>query len=123
MLIIRQEQYDAMRESAQDRFDAGIVEHLRTHFPEETQSLGDAELLALVQEGRRHAWRYGADDPAAVCRFIDVRFALGASFDTAPELAWIAAPLRDESIDDPDARIEEMSERAVEWIVRRGESE
>lgn len=122
MLIIRQEQYDAIRESAQGEFDAGMVKHLRTHFPEATQPLDDAELLALVQDGRRHAWRHGADDPSAVCRFIDVRFVLGASFDVSAELAWVAAPLRDESIDDPDARIEEMSERAAEWILRREES-
>ncbi|HEX8408290.1 MAG TPA: hypothetical protein VF883_05460 [Thermoanaerobaculia bacterium] len=121
MLIIRQEQYDAIRESAQGEFDAGMIEHLRTHFPKETGPLDDAELLALVQEGRHHAWRRGADHPGAVCRFIDVRFVLGPSFDTKPELEWVTAPLRDQSINDADARIEEMAERALQWIARRGE--
>lgn len=122
MIVIRKEQYDAMRESMQAELDAEMVAHLRRHFPGETIALDDAQLLAFAQEGRRHAWRHGAEDPAAVCRFIDVRTALGAEFDVDPELAWVAEPLRDLSIDQADARIEEMSERAVEWL-RRGKPE
>jgi hypothetical protein len=116
MLKIRQEQFNAMRESAQAGFDAGMLAHLRKHFAAQTASQSDDQLLATIRAGRRSAWSYGGQDPEAICRFIDVRVALGPEFDSDPRYAWIVAPLRDHTVTDPDARIEELAERAVQWL-------
>lgn len=118
MLIIRQEQLDALRDAMQRGFEDEALAHLQQYFPAETAAQSEEQLRAFIAVGKEHARSYGVEATNAMLCFIDVRFVLGDAFDTDPALAWVAAPLRDPFLPDGEARVEELAQRAAAWVAR-----
>jgi len=114
MFVIRREQMDAMDDARLGGFRAWAVDHLREHFPEWAAGRDEAALLEAVRGAISRARAHGAESEASYCIWLDLSVALGEDFDTAHP--WAAAVLADRAIRTPDARIDALSYRALEYL-------
>lgn len=114
MLRIRDDQLYALKAPALEDFVDEMVLHVHEFFPDECVELGPDAIRGLVEKGIEKAASFGIVSPRGVCKYINMIMAFGADFDTKPETAaWALPILRDESIPDPNARMDVLSERAL----------
>ena len=91
MLVIRQEQLDAMRAQRAARFEDRMVTHLRQVWPERWDALGETGARALIRAGIERARGYGMTAEHDVARYIDLMCAVRDDFDTDPRIPpWVA---------------------------------
>jgi hypothetical protein len=99
MLVIRDEQMEALRQYMLRSFQNRMVSHLRTDFPEETSEMSDEELQTLVQTGMDKAESYGIVYEDDIQRFLDYMLIHGPDFDQDDSHPEVQAILRDEEMD------------------------
>src|SRR5207253_7108672 len=108
LLPIRDAQLAALRDSLVDRFAAGLREKMAEEYPRVCESLGAVESLAVVKRAIAKARSYGFHAAGEAYLYVDLTFAFGPAFETAP---W-ARPLLES--DAPAARrIEELIDEAA----------
>jgi hypothetical protein len=83
-----------------------VVEHVQRHFPD--LGLAPDMIAASLARGRS----YGFQKPADLCRFVDLRCALGEHFDRDPRLPWAARLLNAPEIADPTERMDLLAAAA-----------
>jgi hypothetical protein len=113
MLTIRQEQMLAFGNCM---FERWMARHLAEFFHDEISGLAHAEILGRIRAGAAQARRYGFSADADLCRYIDLTFVLGTSFDRDPSLPWASDILRDERFTDPAMRMDVLYEAAQDHI-------
>jgi hypothetical protein len=69
--------------------------HLRTFFPERCAELGEDGVRGAVAYALARAAQYDITSERDVCKFLNLMFVYGFSFDVDPELPWAAAILND----------------------------
>lgn len=116
MFQIREEQMAVLEETALKNFEDWMVGHLREHFPDPCQALGEAQVREVIRCGNERAEEYGLSTRHEVCLYIDLMFMLGSGFDTDFQLPWAGSILRDDAITDPNERIETLYDRAMEYL-------
>lgn len=89
MLVMRQSQMEVFEQVAVQRFEAGLLEHLRTFFPEQAAALGTAQLHRVLRYGLQRAESRGLQTERGLYRYLALMFLLGSAFDEDPQLAWI----------------------------------
>jgi len=120
MMRIRKEQNNELAKAAVKRFEDFMVVHLNEFFPEHCKALGKDGTREVIREGIERARTYSIVSERDVCKFIDLKVALGRSFDTDPALPWAARILNDKSIPDPRQRLNRLHEMALDYLDRRG---
>jgi hypothetical protein len=123
LLILRDAQIAAFRDSRRAESEAWMLDHLRTHLAAAVGGHGDAELLRLVRSAAARARSYGADSQAAACLVADVMAVLGEGFDADPAYPWAPLILRDERLGSPAARIKQLSLAVLRHLSEQSESE
>jgi hypothetical protein len=108
MWTIRQEQMNAFKQAALQRFEERMVEHLKQFAPDHWRSRSEAAGRSAIRTGIELARGYGITTEQGVCFFIDLAFIFGDGFDR--HLQWVARILR-------DSRIQTESER-LGWLRR-----
>ena len=125
MLIIRQEQMDEFIRIAAKSFEDWMLVHLKNFFPDEYQALGDPEIRETIKYGIGKAESYGITTEREVCKYIDLMFVLGQDFDTNPDLPWVQEILQDETLPDPEERMNRLCNMAIQkqsvGVTRDGE--
>jgi len=125
MLIIRQEQMDEFIRIAAKSFEDWMLVHLKNFFPDEYQALGDPEIRETIKYGIGKAESYGITTEREVCKYIDLMFVLGQDFDTNPDLPWVQEILQDETLPDPEERMNGLCHMAIQkqsvGVTRDGE--
>lgn len=95
---IRPEQRVAFKQAAQENFISRLVEHVNKFFPEECEALGAEGTRATVGYCTTRAAHYGITSGADVSRYVDLAFAFGRDFDTAPGSSWASCVLLDREL-------------------------
>lgn len=116
MLIIRKQQMDAFADEMLNRFNAQILHHVRSFFPEQCNILGEEGIKEAIRYGIDRAASYGIEIERDVCLYIDLMFAFGRDFDKDPELPWSGEILSDEAMPDPTGRINMLHETSLRYV-------
>ena len=104
MLVIRQEQFDALIKGTDEEWVEFLVGHVKEEFPEKTAERDDETLREMVKGGIRRAESHGfkiAEDQSA---FVSIMFEIAPNFDEQPQ---IKAVLNDDQFA-PEDRIERL---------------
>jgi len=123
-MVIRKKQMDTFESDARKRFTDFMQSHLAEHFPEHSKALGPEGVRKAIEAGIERAGKYEIKSERDVCKFIDLQFAFGESFDSDGKYPWAAAVLNDPEIHDPTRRIETLVERAqayLNWLRAKSE--
>ncbi len=107
MLIIRKSQMAAFEKIAVRRFEDGLLDHLRTFFPEHAATLGEKQLGRVMRYGLQRAESRNLQTERGVYLYLALMFMLGSLFDEDPQLPWAAAP---EPVTPPAATAGETAE-------------
>jgi hypothetical protein len=86
MLTIKPHQSAMFVQVAVDRFVDELTAHLRQHFPQQFDALGEFGTHDAIRYGIRQARSYGIESEAGVRVFIRLMFMFGPTFDS--ELPW-----------------------------------
>lgn len=117
MIVIRQEQMQAFKQSLQQDFENNMLAHVEDCFPQKSRAIGQVEVLRLIRAGIERAEHYGLVEQPDVAQFIDVLFTLGPSFDTNPLFPWVNRILN--SPDCPANRIRHLVAAVRKHLRRR----
>jgi hypothetical protein len=100
MLLIRKEQFDALRRSALQPVREKFISLLRTKLPRHTAPLSDDSLHALCDKGVVKASGYGLHTEYNVYVFTAAMLVIGENFDRNPATAWSQEILRDRMMEE-----------------------
>jgi hypothetical protein len=123
MLTIRDQQLQMI---AQGIFESWMEEHLNEFLAEEISSLSAPEIRVRIRNAVETARRHRFVTQSQWCRYVDLTFVLGPSFDEDPNLPWAAEILRDARVTDPEMRIELLFAAAqdhIEQIEEQGQAD
>lgn len=108
MIIIRNEQKDALRNPLTHKQILGLVDHIKSNFPDETAGKSDNELCDRVKETLSRAEKYDVKAERDVYKFINISMLYGADFDEKKETSWTAEYLTDEDVSTSGMRINRL---------------
>lgn len=107
MLLIRDEQLSALRGVRQKEYEKRLASHLRKHFAEACDELGEEGLRDAVSYGIKRAKSYGIMVERDVVKYLNLMFVFGRDFDTDPRFPWAASMLHSEDYG-PTLRINQV---------------
>jgi len=85
MLVLRNEQIEALRESMRDAFAARVAADLRRQYSDKLRETSDPELRRLVRDAMEQSKLYGVASEADVRRYVEYAVEFGSDFDQS---AW-----------------------------------
>src|SRR4051794_30440334 len=109
MFIVRGNQFDAMARASLPEW---LESHLRKHFGEQCEQLGEARLRKEILHGMERAWSHGFRSGVHTARYLDLMFTFGRDFDQNDTLGWPPVVFHDASARDPEATITDLLEAA-----------
>ncbi len=118
MPVIRSDQMKVFEDAAKAKFQDWVLTHLREHFANYCEVLGEQPMRELIRHGCREAEEQGFVTEHEIALFIDLMVMLGSGFATDPQLPWAAEILTKESIASPTERIDKTYEAAMAYIDR-----
>ena len=86
MLVMRASQMQAFEKIAVQRFEEGLLEHVRTFFPEHAAALGETALRRVLRYGLQRAESRGLRGERGVYLYVALMFLLGSGFEDDPQL-------------------------------------
>ena len=101
MLVLRKSQMKVFEQVAAQRFEAGLMDHLRSFFPEHAAALGATQLGRVVRYGLQRAESRGLQTERGLYLYLALMFMLGSAFDEDPQLTWMP-PLQPPAPPPPD---------------------
>lgn len=104
LVIFRDEQLRQMRAVLFGEFQAHLLVHLRKIFPLRTGSLGEEGTLKLCLHGLERAEALGFSTERNLTLWVDLYFALGPRWESAPGMRWLLDLAEDRSRSE-DARV------------------
>jgi len=93
-----------------------ILQEMSRAFPLRATFVGEASLLALIDEARVEAGKYGFATPRDVALLAILKFAFGHGCTKDPLYPWIFRTLRDERIVSAEARSARLERKAITWL-------
>ena len=88
MWTIRQEQAEAFRQNALQKFEDEMVEHLQGFASGHWMVIGEKTGRLVIQLGLKNAGQYGFTNRGPVRFYIELMFMFGSYFDTDPQYPW-----------------------------------
>ncbi len=104
MLVIRQEQIDALIKGTDEEFVEFLVGHVKEEHPDLTSEYDDETLRVMVRGGIRRAESHNFSTAEDITAFVSIMFEIAPNFD---EQAEIKAVLDDANFT-PEERIERL---------------
>jgi hypothetical protein len=98
MLLIRQEQMEALSAYMRQDFEDRRVRHLLRAFPDKAGPMGEPALRQLIRAGVAKAAGYGIDREGDLGTFIDWMMEYTTDFETSKEMGWTKATLGDQEM-------------------------
>jgi hypothetical protein len=119
MLTIRQEQVEAFRQAALQRFENKMVEELRKSFPKTSEKLKESGIRDIIRHGIQRAREYGIVRERDVGRYIAVTLMFGPNFDSKMSSGAMYYALRDPRFKNSRARTDALCECALSALKSR----
>jgi hypothetical protein len=119
MWTIRQEQAEAFRQSALQKFEDEMVPLLQKLFPQTAQKLGEAGLRDVIRHGINRAREYDIVRQQDVGRYIALMMLLGPDFDRRITSGPVHAVLRDPCLQNSEVRTDALCNAALSALKRR----
>jgi hypothetical protein len=113
MLIVRQEQMEALAQAVLRRFESDMVIHLADFSPPLFKAVGEDQMRAAVRLGMAKAAVYGFDLHGPVRLFLELMLLFGSHFDTDPQYVWLAEILTNQKAGSQMERGELLYHRAM----------
>jgi hypothetical protein len=107
-LRIRHEQMRALTDYMNTSFLRRAALHLRQEHPKPTQSMSDADLNQLINDGADRAAKHGLTREAEIVSFLELMMVFGSDFDK--RLEWAGAILQNPDLP-PEEKVEALQER------------
>lgn len=112
MLIIRQDQMQALSEYALRQTQNRLLSRIKTAFPRECREAGEASVREIVEKGMERAGKYGLENEDEVFRYISLMITLGNDFDQ--ELPWAMEILNNDSYENKAVKMDILTKAAEE---------
>jgi hypothetical protein len=122
---IRPDQIQTFEHQSRENFESFMAAHLNQFFPDHCRALGKDGIRKAITRGIEKAAHYGIVSERDVCKFTDLMFAFGDTFDKDPKLPWAAAILTDPRIEDASTRTNRLwikAEAYLAWLEKKGAS-
>ena len=117
MLVVYEKQIEMLsRGLALDRFRNDMVLHLKEFSPRHAQVVGDRYLHSAIELGIKRAETYGVTNPGLLRFYVELMLMFGSYFDVDPLYPWVAAILRDPSLDEEAVRMRRLYDAVVRYI-------
>jgi hypothetical protein len=117
MLVIRNKQLEVFESLAMSQLEEDLVEHLHRAFPVDFELAGVRGVRASVNQAVRQAGEYGLETRGQFCRYVNLAITFGTHFDSDPLLAWAGQTLSDPELADPEERVDEIEDLALEQLA------
>ena len=104
MLVIRQEQLDALIKGTDEEFLEFLIEHVREDFPEKAAERDEETLRTMVKGGIKRAESHGFSRAEDITAFISIMFEVAPNFDEQPPIKTVL----DDGNFPPEERIERL---------------
>ena len=111
MLIIRKEQKEILGQRAARAFEDRLMGHLRRHFPQRCEALGQDGLGQVVCAGRERAESLGFTGQREVCKYVSLVVCFGLDLDTAQP--WARRILHGPPWSESTTRMDRLMEAAA----------
>lgn len=98
MLVIHDEQIDALSQYTRRRFEDRMITHLKRYFHDACETLGENRLREAIRYGIMKTESYTLHIENDVSRYLNLMFTFGRDFDTDPDLRWAAQILKNEDL-------------------------
>jgi len=99
MLIIRNEQMDALSEHMEEGFVNRVVTHLKEFWPEKCEEMGEEAGRESIHEAIDIAREFGIINEYDVARYIDLIYEFDWPADEEPDTLWAEEILNDAELD------------------------
>lgn len=107
-LQLSTKQMDAFDDTQLQGFRIAMAQHLRESAGDIFSGQTDQQVLDYIDKGITRAKAYKATEIYAFGMFISVMVMLGDDFDTSGKYPWAQDALKDTSIKDPNARMDNL---------------
>src|SRR5277367_3660426 len=97
MLVIRQEQTQALRMAQRARFIERLMSLFAGLWPQQTSKLGN-DYRHFIESSVERAIFFGIETESAVARFVNLSFVWGPEFELRAEHAWALDILEDSNL-------------------------
>jgi len=121
MFRMKRAQWDAFERAEVEQFEDEMVTHLREHFADECQRMGDEGLREFIAEGIERSERVGITTERSVCKYLNLAMCFGADF--LKQEPWAISILKDDTITDPDGRADALARAGEEVLEQRERGE
>jgi hypothetical protein len=118
MLVLREQQLQAFRKVAVERFEERLLAHVEKHFTAQSRRLGRAQMLVVIRHSLERGAVHGFTTERDACLYLSLTLRLGGFFDIDPQLPWAAAILSDPALSDPSLRIDCLYAEASDFLRR-----
>ena len=109
MLIIGDEQIDALQRIAMKDFERRMVRHLKDFFPEKTEHASEEQARAFIGHAISRAKEYGIVKERDVARYVILSTLFGAHFDSEKRYRWAKQILKRIDLD-AEAKLQALFE-------------
>lgn len=109
MLIIGDEQIDALKLIARKDFERRMMRHLKDFFPEKTGSASEEQARAFIAHAIARAKEYGIVKERDVARYVILATLFGARFDSEKRYRWAKQILKRIDLD-AEAKLQALFE-------------
>lgn len=118
MFRIKKSQMAAFDEASLEDFEDDTVVHVKTHFPNHDRILGESRIRKVIRYGIRRAHHHGLTTERSMCLYVTLMLMLGSNFDVDLQLPWAATILSDDALKPQSARVDRLTETAMEHLDR-----
>jgi hypothetical protein len=108
MWTIRQQQADSLKQTALQKFEDEMVEHLKKFSPQHCKVAGEPAVREVIRIGIENASKYSFTNRGPLRFYIELMFMFGSYFDTDPQFPWAGAVLKDPEVVDQTIRADRL---------------
>ena len=112
-MIVRKAQIESIEGQAREQFVQFMQNHLNEHFPDHCKALGRQGVSEAIESGIARAEEHSMISERDVCKFIDLQFSFGQSFDSEH---WARGVFSDPEIRNASTRIDALMDRAEAYL-------
>ncbi|MFH0727541.1 MAG: hypothetical protein V2B19_14525 [Pseudomonadota bacterium] len=116
MLVIREEQIEALAAAVAGGFETELVKHIKNFAPRHSAVVGAEGIRETVRRGMERARTYGFTNRGPSRFFVELMVMFGSQFDTDPLLPWAEGVLNNESIKNQMERADILHEAMREYM-------
>jgi hypothetical protein len=113
MLIIGDDQMDALKRIAMKNFERRMIRHLKEFFPKKADSASEEQARAFIGHAISRAEEYGIVKERDVARYVILSTLFGAHFDSEKRYRWAKQILKRIDLD-AEAKLQGLFEATLQ---------